>query len=156
MESETTPPGITFTATLTGDGQMSGIPLPFNPRDVFGRARPPVVVTIQGHRYRSTVAIMSERTFVPLRRSHREAAGVEQAGTYEVTLTLDTDPREVAVPEMLATALDAADARAGWDALSFTARRELVEAIATAKRADTRARRVAAAVAAARAKGRMA
>ena len=153
MTNATDTPDITFTATLLSDGQMSAIPLPFDPREVFGRARPPVVVTIQGYHYRSTVAIMSGRTFVPLRRSHREAAGVVQAGTYEVTLTLDTDLRDITVPELLAEALDAADARAGWDALSFTARRELVEAIATAKRADTRDRRIAIAVT--RAKERM-
>ena len=146
------PPAVKFTARL--DGDPGHIPLPFDPRDVFGRARPPVVVTINDHSYRSTVAIMSGRTFVPFRRSHREAAGVAQAGTCEVTLTLDTAPRGVTVPASLAAALDAAGARAGWDRLSFTARRELVEAIETAKRADTRERRTAAAIAAAR--GRMA
>ena len=39
-------------------------------------------------------------------------------------------------------------ARARWDALSFTRRREYAEAITSAKKADTRARRVAATLAA--------
>ena len=134
-------PSITFTATLADDGM---IPVAFDQRAVFGRARPPVVVAIGGHRYRSTIAIMSGATFVPLRRSHREAAGVAQGDTVEVTLTLDTAPREVDLPADAAAALDAASLRPTWDALSYTRRREHAEAIMGAKRPDTRARRVAA------------
>lgn len=142
----TDPPSITFTAHL--DGDLGHIRIPFDPRTVFGRARPPVTVTIGTHTYRSTIAIMSGETFVPFRRSNRDAAGITAPGDYTVTLTLDTAPREVDLPDDLAAAL--ADARAGWDVLSFTRRRELVEAIATAKRPETRERRVAAAVAEAR------
>ena len=85
-------PTITFTVALLSEGAMSAIPIAFDQRAVFGKARPPVVVTINGYSYRSTIAIMSGETFVPLRTSHREAAGVAQGGTYEVTLTLDTAP----------------------------------------------------------------
>ena len=62
-------PAITFTARI--DGDLSAIPIPFDQRTLFGRARPPVTVAIGGHLYRSTIAIMSGATFVPLRRSHR-------------------------------------------------------------------------------------
>lgn len=142
----TDPPSITFTAHL--DGDLGHIPVPFDPRAVFGRARPPVTVAIGGHVYRSTIAIMSGETFVPFRRSNRDAARVAGPGAYEVTLTLDTAPREVDLPDELAAALG--DARLGWEALSFTRRRELVAAILDAKRPETRHRRLAAAVAEAR------
>jgi acyl-CoA reductase-like NAD-dependent aldehyde dehydrogenase len=135
-------PSITFTAHLAGD--LGHVPIPFDPRVVFGRARPPVTVTIGTHTYRTTIAIMSGETFVPFRRSNRDAARIAGPGAYEVTLTLDTAPREVDLPDELAAALG--EARAGWDALSFTRRRELVEAIATAKRPETRARRLTLAV----------
>jgi hypothetical protein len=137
-----TTPTITFTAHL--DGDLGHIPIPFDPRAVFGRARPPVTVAIGAHTYRSTIAIMGGQTFVPFRRSNREAVGIEAPGEYAVTLTLDTAPRAVEVPDDLAAALG--DARAGWNMLSFTRRRELVEAIATAKRPETRERRLALAV----------
>ena len=139
------PPSITFTATLAGGG-MAHIVLPFDPRAVFGRARPPVVVAIAGHTYRSTIAIMAGETFVPLRRAHREAACIGE-GEYEVTLTLDTAPRDVAPPADLADALDAAGKREGWAALSYTQRREDAEAVEGAKKPDTRTRRIAAIVA---------
>jgi uncharacterized protein YdeI (YjbR/CyaY-like superfamily) len=56
-------------------------------------------------------------------------------------------PREVEVPEDLARALEDAGARAAWDGLSFSHRREWVQAIEEAKRDETRARRVERAVA---------
>ena len=135
----------TFTCTLTGDGFH--IPIDFDQRAVFGKARPPLVVTINGYSYRSTVSIMGGETFVPLRRSNREAAGVDGGDTVEVTLTLDTAPRTVVPPTDLAAALDAAGARAAWDKLAFTHQREWVEAIEEAKRPETRAKRIAGAVA---------
>lgn len=141
------PPSHSFSCTLADAG---AIPIDFDQRAVFGSARPPVVVSLNGYRYRSTIAVMSGTTFVPLRRSHREAVGVAQGDTVEVTLTLDTAPRTVDVPEVLADALNGADVRDGWDRLSYTAQREQVEAVETAKRPETRKRRIAAAVALAR------
>lgn len=105
---------------------------------------------VGGYAYRSTVAIMSGETFVPFRRSHREAAGVTAGATVRVTLTLDTEFRDVAVPDDLSDALAGAGLREAWDRLSVTRRREQVEGLESARRPDTRARRLAAALAALR------
>ncbi|VVS98710.1 conserved hypothetical protein [Sphingomonas sp. EC-HK361] len=137
-------PSITYTTTLADEG---AIPVPFDQRALFGKARPPVVVTINGHSYRSTIAIMNGATFVPLRRSNREAASVAASDTIEVTLTLDTAPRAVEAPAPLAEALAAAALRARWDALSVTQRREDAESVTGARRDETRERRIAAIVA---------
>ena len=60
-----------------------------------------------------------------------------------VVVRNDKAPRQVEVPEDLAEALARNDAaRAAFDGLSFSHRREYVEAINEAKRPDTRARRV--------------
>ena len=64
-------------------------------------------------------------------------------------MTLDTAPRTVAVPDDLAAAIMAAGVQAKWDQLSYSHQREWVEAVAEAKRPETRARRIAAAVGAA-------
>ena len=130
----------TFPLTLL-EGSLQ-IVLPFDPRAVFGRARPPVIVTIGDYRYRSTVAIMGGVTFVPLRRSHREAAGVVAGEPVDVTLTLDVEPRTVAAPDDLRAALEVAGAWARWEKLAFTHRREHVEAVEGAKKPETRARRI--------------
>ena len=142
-----TTPSITYDCML-GEGDAAGhLPVPCDVRAVFGRARPPVVVAIHGYSYRSTVAIMAREVFVPFRRSHRAAAGVGPGERHTVTLTLDTAPRTVEVPGDLAAALDAAGARAVWDALSFSHQREWAEAVDDAKKPETRARRIAACVA---------
>jgi hypothetical protein len=138
-------PGLRFDWTVGDD--PSAIPLDCDPRAVFGRARAPVVVEVGGHSYRSTVAIMGGRAFVPLRASHRAAAGVVSGATVPVSLTLDTAPREILPPDTLAAALAAAGVRPAWDALSYTARREDAEAVSGAVRAETRARRIAAIIA---------
>jgi hypothetical protein len=143
----------TFLWTPEPGGNLFAIHLPFDPREVFGKARAPVIVSIGGHRYRSTVAHMGGPPFVPLRKSNRAAAGiVDDCAAIEVTLTLDEAERTVEVPDDLTAALAQADARAGWDRLSFTTKREHVEAIEGAAKAETREKRLAKAVEAAKAK----
>jgi uncharacterized protein YdeI (YjbR/CyaY-like superfamily) len=62
-------------------------------------------------------------------------------------MELDSAPRRIAVPKDLAAALaDDPDAKQAFAKLSFTHRREYVEWIEEAKRPETRARRIAAAV----------
>ena len=138
-----TPPSRTFTCALINEG---AIPVPFDPREVFGRARPPVVVALKGYSYRSTIATMRGETFVPLRRSHRDAAGIGPGAALEVTLTLDTAPRIVTPPDDLAEAIRSAGLEPAWEKLSFTNQREQAEAVAGAKRPQTRERRIAAAI----------
>ena len=65
----------------------------------------------------------------------------------KVTLTLDTEKREVKPPKDFVTALKAAPpAWERWRALSFSHQREHVEAIMEAKRPETRVRRIERAV----------
>ncbi|HVV83034.1 MAG TPA: YdeI/OmpD-associated family protein, partial [Kofleriaceae bacterium] len=136
-----------FEATIVRDGSMCFIPVPFDPAPVFGKVRAPVKVTVGGHTYRSTIASMGNGPCLPLRRSNREAAGLEGGETTTVTLELDTEAREVEAPADLHEALRAAGAAAAWDALSYSHRREHVEAIEQAKKPETRERRIEAAVA---------
>lgn len=109
--------------------------------------RPKVTVTLKGYTYRSTVAVYGGEFFLPLAAVHREAAGVKAGQPVQVTVELDTAPREVEVPKDLAAALKKAGVRAAFDALAFTHRREHVRAIEEAKAPGTRARRIDKAVA---------
>jgi hypothetical protein len=84
---------------------------------------------------------------VPLRRSNREAAGLEGGEVLAVTLELDAEQREVKPPPDLVKALKAAPpAWAHWGELSYSHQREHADAIEGAKKPETRARRIAAAV----------
>ena len=137
----------TFKVQIVRDGSMSAIPVTFDPKTVFGKVRAPVKVTVNGYTYRSTIAAMGGPPFIPLRRSHREAAGLEGGQVVEVRLDLDTEPREVVAPRDLLRALRATPGGMDrWRALSYTHQREHVEAIEEAKKAETRARRIERAV----------
>ncbi|PLP56293.1 hypothetical protein CYK37_26295 [Mesorhizobium loti] len=132
----------TFRTTIFRDGSTCFIPLDFDPKPVFGKVRAPVKVTLNGYTYRSTIAAMGGQICLPLRKSNWEAAGLEGGETLDVTLELDSDERSVEVPPDLEAALTPAG-RKRWDALSFTHQREHAEAVTGAKKADTRARRIA-------------
>jgi hypothetical protein len=109
-----------------------------------GAKRFPVVVTVNGYSWRTSVARMGGEFLVGLSREVRDAAGVQAGDEAEVTIALDQAPREVEVPEALATAL-AADpqAAASFERMAFTHRKEYARWIAEAKRPDTQQRRVA-------------
>lgn len=136
----------TFKARIVRDGSICYIPLAFDPKDAFGKVRAPVKVTLNGYTYRSTIAAMGGPPCIPLRKSHREAAGLEGGETLDVRVELDTEKREIAPPADLLEAFRAMPGvLEGWRALSYTHQREHVEAIEDAKRPETRARRIAAA-----------
>lgn len=140
-----------FETEVIADDKTSGcaLAIPFDPVEVFGKVRAPVVVEVGGHSYRSTIFRMGGQTFVPLRRSNREAAGVEPGDRVAVTLRADDQPRVIEPPADLAARL-AADPRAAaaWDKLSFSHQREHVEAIESAVKPETRQRRIDRAIAA--------
>ncbi len=133
-----------ITGVIEREGNLCAIPVPFDPKEVFGKVRAPVVVTLNSHSFRSTISRMGGKTFIPLRKSHREAAGVEGGERVTVEIAADQEERVVEVPEALAERLKAEPAlRKVWQALSYTNQRESAESIAGAKRPETRERRLA-------------
>jgi hypothetical protein len=136
-----------FKTTIHREGAMCFIPLTFDPKPVFGKVRAPVKVSLNGYTYRTTIAAMGGPACVPLRTSNREAAGLQGTETLSVTLTLDDEPRVAKPPADLVKALKAAPpAWERWQGLSYSHQREYAEAIAEAKKPETRARRIAGAV----------
>jgi hypothetical protein len=137
------------TTVLQSEGMnATGLPVPSAVIERLGAGkRPKVTVTLKGYTYRSTVAVYGGEFFLPLAAVHRDGAGVKAGQTVQVTLELDTAPREVEVPKDFAAALKNAGARAAFDALSFSHRKEHVRAIEEAKAPETRARRIEKAVA---------
>ena len=132
-----------FTTTLVLNGNNVGIEVPEDVVLSFGAGkRVPVIVTIAGHSYPSTIAVMGGRYLLPVATEHRIAAGVAGGETHEVTLTHDTSPRDIPVPDDLAAALDAAGLRETFAALAPSHRKEHVRSVTDAKTEATRQRRV--------------
>lgn len=137
-----------FRTTILQSGKTAtGIPVPDDVMAALGRGkRVPVVVTLNGHSYRSSVTPYNGQNLIALSAENRAAAGVEGGQEVEVELAVDDAPRTIEVPDDLATAL-AGPARAAFDALSYSRQRAIVEPIEAAKTAETRERRIAKAVA---------
>jgi hypothetical protein len=133
-----------FTVELERMGKTSaGFPVPFDLKEAFGSARPPVQVTIRGHTWRTTPGVYGGVGYVGLNREVRAAAGVDVGDRVRAAMELDTEPRTVAIPPDLGAALAAEGLRERFGRLSFTHRREYVEWIESAKRPGTRERRLA-------------
>jgi hypothetical protein len=132
-----------FESTVELGGKTAtGIPIPDEVIEALGSGkRPPVAITVNGHTYRTTAVRMGGRFLVPLSAENREAAGVAAGEDITVDLEADTAPREVTLPDDLAAAMDD-EARAAYDGLSYTHRKEWVRWVEEAKKPETRTTRI--------------
>ncbi|WP_291053812.1 YdeI/OmpD-associated family protein [Herbiconiux sp.] len=134
-----------FEATILSSGKTAtGIPVPESVVEALDAGkRIPVVVTINGYSYRSSIVFYTGQYLIALSAENRAGAGVTAGETVEVDVQLDEQPREVEVPADLAEALGAeADAAAAFAALSYSNKRRIVLSIEGAKTDATRQRRI--------------
>jgi hypothetical protein len=139
------------TTVIQAEGKnATGLRIPAEVVVALGKGkRPPVKVTISGYTYRTTVAPSGDVYMLSLSAENREAAGVKAGDEVEVTVELDEAPRTVEVPAVLAQALaQTPGARAAFDALSYSVRKEHVRQVESAKAEETRQRRIAKIIAA--------
>lgn len=131
---------------------MKGLEVPPEVVDSLGQGkRPRVTITINGHSWKSRVAIMRGRYLLGLSNANRLAAGVETGDEVEVELEFDPDARVVVEPADFTRALRADPvARTAYERLPEGRKREHVRAIEGAKKPETRARRIENALAALR------
>jgi hypothetical protein len=136
------------TVIISGSKTATGIEVPDEIVAGLGRGkRPPVLVTINGHTYGSTVAVMGGRFMVGVSAENRALAGVSGGDQVDVEIELDTEPRQVAVPDDLARALQEEPAtKRFFDGLSYSKQQWFVLSVEGAKTPETRQRRVAKAI----------
>jgi hypothetical protein len=134
-----------FQATIKQAGKTAtGIEVPAEIVAALGTSRkPPVRVTLRGHTYRSTVAVVDGVFMVGVSAEVRAASGVAGGDEVEVAIELDTAPRVVSVPADFAAALQAEPAAArAFEALSYSNKRRHVMPIEEARTDETRQRRI--------------
>jgi hypothetical protein len=134
-----------FTAQVKQGGKTAtGIEVPPEVVEGLGGGkRPKVSVTINGKTYRSSVAVMGDTFMVGVSAENRALTGVSGGDVVEVTMELDTAPREVEVPADFAVALEVTpDAKAAFARQSYSHQRAHVDAINAAKAPETRRRRI--------------
>lgn len=108
-----------------------------------GRKAFPVTVAVNGVNLPLRLARMGGENMIGLAKAARAEAGVEIGATYDVEITIDEADRTVEVPDDLAGALASdPDARARFDGLAPSHRKEFVRWVTEAKREATRVDRV--------------
>lgn len=133
-----------FEARVIPSGNATGVQVPDEAWRALGSgARPLVVVSINGHTWRSRVALMRGLRLIGISAANRAGAGILEGELVEVELVLDEEPRHVGVPSDLGDALDHQPAtRAAFERLPFGLRAKHVTAIEAAKTATVRQRRI--------------
>ena len=145
---------VRFSVTLQPEGSGTYVVIPDEIVTLLGaRGRTSVTGTIDGRPFRNQVmpyrddSPAGRRFYMVVNRAVRTAIGKGPGDDVELELARETAPQAVDVPAELADAL-AGDqaARAAFDALAPSHRREYAEFVADARREETRRRRAEATV----------
>ena len=126
-------------------GPNGQVPLNYEQRaELGGGVRIAIAGTINGTPFRTTSFRMGDFTGIAFRKEVQLAAGAAPGAEVDLEIHRDTAPRAVPAPPTLAAAL-AGDpvARAAYDAMSGSHRREYAEWVAEGDKDETRQRRVA-------------
>lgn len=135
-----------LTATLVPRGPAGAIVLTDAQVAELGGGKKafPVRVTVNGTELSLRLARMGGENLIGLAKAARQQAQVEIGATVDLEIELDAAERTVEVPPDLAAALRAdPHADAAFAALAYSHRKEYVRWVEEAKKAETRADRVA-------------
>lgn len=112
------------------------------------KGRPKISAVIAGHPYRGSLMPMGDGTFgLGVLKAIQQAAGLKRGDVISVELELDAAPRIIDPPADLARAMERdKKAKAAWEKLSYTNKREIALSLEEARKPETRARRLAAAL----------
>ena len=134
-----------FHAKVAPSGNAAAVEVPKDGVESFSAgARPPVAISINGHSWRSRIAVKDGKYLVGISAANRRASSISMGDLVEVLVALDEAPRTVEEPADLTEALNKDQrARAAFDRLPFGLQRKHVAAIENAKSLQTRQRRIA-------------
>ncbi|PYX85115.1 MAG: hypothetical protein DMG70_04740 [Acidobacteria bacterium] len=134
-----------FQTKLNGDESRAdasaSFTLPFDTRGVWGKAKVPVKVTINGYTWCSTVGNRGGIQYIVVNANARLHAGVKAGDVVTIILEPDTEKREIEIPVQLERGLGAKFTEK-LNRLSFTHRKEFVVWYSEAKKEETRTRRI--------------
>ena len=139
----------TFTAEIKNAGGGGAfVEVPFDVEKEFGSKRPKVKAMIEGVPYRGILTRMgTEHHLLIILKEIREKIGKTFGDEVTVTVEPDAEPRVIEVPAELKKAFRIEkEAKAFFEELSYTHRREYVMWINEAKREETRKNRIVKAI----------
>jgi hypothetical protein len=137
-----------FEAKLVGRGPGLAwvfLSIPFDVQEVFGsKARVPVAGTLNGFPFQNSLLPNGDGTHsMPVNKELLAGARAAAGDTVAVVMALDTTTRTVAPPEDFEAAMrDSPAAEQAFARLAYSHKKEYVDWIVDAKKAETRARRI--------------
>lgn len=137
-----------FDAVIQNGGEKwpeaSCVYFPYDVQESFGtKGQVKVNVTFDGVPYRGSLTNMGFGHMVILRKDVKAKVGKSHGDTVSVTIQKDTEERIVEVPQELQDAFKTApEAKAFYETLSYTNRKEYARWVSSAKRAETKERRL--------------
>jgi len=138
---------LKFTAKIDGReaGVVAAITPPVDVPEFFGtRARVPIRGTINGYPFRLSLMPYGGIHMMPVNSTLCRGAGVKPGDQVEVVMESDEENRTVDAPPPLKKELAKnKTARANWEKLAFTHKKEMAQSILGAKQEETRTRRLA-------------
>ena len=137
-------PALQFEGCLESDQGACFIRVPPETLTALGQGkRVPIKVSLNGYTYRTTIAVYGGKSYIGVRREVRDAAGVAAGDPLTVGLEYDAEVRAVDLPPALRHVLEAdAAAAAAFEKLSYTRKKEFMQWVTGAKRAETQRRRM--------------
>jgi hypothetical protein len=125
-------------------GNNTGIEVTEQQLEILGGGKKPLVtVTLNNYTYRSAVGKMGNKFMISLSAENRKNANVKGGDTLEITVELDNVPRTVEIPIDLQTAFAKnKTAKANFENLAPSKKKEMVRSINDAKTEETKIRRI--------------
>jgi hypothetical protein len=132
------------TVIQNAGGGGAFVDIPFDVEKIFGAKKPRVRAVIEGVPYRGILSRMGgDQHILIILKGIREQTGKTFGDEITITVEPDTEPRVVEIPKELAKELKKEkEAKAFFDKLSYTHRKEYVNWINEAKREETRQNRI--------------
>ena len=138
----------TFTATIQNASGAGGggafVEVPFDVEEVFGAKRARVKASIEGVPYRGLLVRMGGPSHILIiLKGIREQIGKTFGDEIQVTVEPDLEERMIEIPKDLLKELKKdKEAKAFFDKLSYTHRKEYVNWVTEAKKEETRQNRI--------------
>jgi len=126
------------------------IKIPFDVKTAFGKTRLKIKAAFDGIEYRGSIAIMDKNIgpVIGLKKDIRQQINKSFGDSIQVTMQEDIEPRIVEVPDDLRKVLSTNHAaKEIFENFAYTHRKEYVNWINEAKKAETRDRRILKAIA---------
>jgi bifunctional DNA-binding transcriptional regulator/antitoxin component of YhaV-PrlF toxin-antitoxin module len=134
---------VKYSTVVLGEGNHASLVIPeWVLAKLRTNKRAPLIITINGHTYKSTATGVAGECRVVFPSADRLAAKAKADDVVEVTLEIDSGYRDVELPEDLARELEKLSLTEIFSELRYSKIRELARQVSEAKGAETRARRM--------------